>query len=119
MAKKVCMDCPTLITSGARCLPCLARHETRKAAKYDADRPSPTERGYGYLHEKWRERVLARDPLCQGWPHQSGCGTRTTVADHIVPIRQGGKRLSMNNGRGMCEPCHNRKRQSEKMQYGR
>jgi 5-methylcytosine-specific restriction endonuclease McrA len=33
----------------------------------------------------------------------------STVADHIIPVSQGGT-WSMDNGQGACDPCHNWKR---------
>lgn len=118
---KVCIEqgCTVLVEKGPRCPACTAKREAGDVARrerkgqYEASRPNAQQRGYGERHRQWRALVLGRDRECQGWPHGVGCGSPTTVADHIVPIRQGGKRFCLKNGRGMCDPCHNRKRQSE------
>jgi hypothetical protein len=36
-------------------------------------------------------------------------GALSTVADHVVPVRQGGQ-WSMENGQGACDLCHQWKR---------
>lgn len=102
MSKRVCSvsGCPLLVQRGPMC----AQHKQDK----DRARGTSSERGYDARHREWRERILARDPWCA-----CGCGQRSTVADHITPIRQGGARFDMRNGQGMAETCHNRKRQRE------
>ena len=67
---------------------------------------------YGPRHERWRHLILARDPFCvlckQTPPNVS------TVADHIVPIAVAPERqFDLDNGQGLCAPCHNRPKQSE------
>lgn len=99
--------CPRL-TRGTRCEQCRAEYEKKRAERFDAQRGSPTERGYGQKHREWRERVLRRDPWCKR------CGLRpSTVADHIVPKSEGGAPFDLRNGQGMCEECHNAKRGEE------
>lgn len=75
-------------------------------------RGSAASRGYGARHRKWRKLVLARHPVCRGWPIGSGCGDLATIADHIVSLRSGGN-WSLENGNGMCARCHNKKTMSE------
>jgi len=48
--------------------------------------------------------VLSRDPMCR----TEGCGNPSTVADHIVPLEQGGEN-TFENLQGLCASCHNRK----------
>ncbi len=80
--------------------------------RYDKNRPSATQRGYGKVHRKWAAKVLARDPICQcqGYPgckHPPGeCYRPSTCADH----RNGDNRdRRMENGQGLCASCHSRK----------
>lgn len=106
---KVCIErgCPKL-TRGTRCERHEAEFQLRKASEYDAQRPSPAARGYDERHREWRAKVLKRDPICV-----CGCGEPSTVADHIIPIRDGGARFDLKNGQGMAESCHNAKRGRE------
>jgi len=70
------------------------------------ERPNASRRGYGAQHRKWRELILNRDPLCVR------CLPRivpATVADHIIPIRDGGERFALSNGQGLCARCHAQK----------
>lgn len=111
MALKVCAEsgCPTLVERGqTRCPRCEAVHLEKKGRAYDAGRPAPAERGYDERHRAWREKILKRDPVCKT------CRVNPSrVADHIVPIGEGGSRFSMSNGQGQCNTCHNVKRQEE------
>jgi len=68
-------------------------------------RPSPAARGYGARHRLWRAAVLERDPICK----HPGCKQRSTNADHIIPIRQGGARFDVANGQGLCGRHHSAK----------
>ena len=67
------------------------------------NRGSSAQRGYGYAHQQWRRRVLARDQSCQ--LRLSGCTVKATVADHIIPRRLGGSN-ALSNGQGVCAHCH-------------
>jgi len=54
--------------------------------------------------------VLARDPVCRiCWK------AAATVADHIKPLSRGGD-WSLENGQGLCHPCHSRKTAQEQTQ---
>lgn len=47
-----------------------------------------------------RNYILQRDQLCRH------CGQRPpTVADHIVPVAEGGSHDPDLNGQGLCDPC--------------
>lgn len=94
--------CPTL-TEGLRC--------PKHGGTVDGRRPSSAAMGYGARHRQWRAQILARDPWCK-----TCLVARSTVADHIVPIRQGGAHFDLENGQGQCDTCHQRKRQRESEQ---
>ncbi|MEM8619842.1 MAG: HNH endonuclease signature motif containing protein [Actinomycetota bacterium] len=54
-----------------------------------------------------RRRILERDPIC------AACHQRpSTIADHIVPVAEGGGD-DESNGQGLCDPCHDVKTRSE------
>lgn len=76
------------------------KHNPRKA------RPSSHRRGYNAQHRKWAALVLARDPICKGYPPGTRCLRPSTQADHIVPIEQGGARFDLSNGQGLCRRHH-------------
>jgi len=70
-----------------------------------------TERGYGAQHQRWRARVLNRDPycVCQGYPgcnHPRGCNHPSTDADHIDGNTHN---RTDENGQGLCHECHHNK----------
>lgn len=90
--------CPELVQSG-RC----AKH----AHWRNDDRPTAYRRGYDGRHQRWRKMVLNRQPQCVA------CGAPATVADHVVPLSQGGG-WEIENGQGMCVPCHNSKTARER-----
>ncbi len=88
-------------------------------------RPSPSKRGYGRTHEKWRLLVLAADPVCH-WPVEDvpslrykreplKCLQPATIADHIKP-RSLYPELAYepSNGQGLCTTHHNAKGSEEK-----
>lgn len=105
-AWKVCSapGCAVLIRSGGRCMLHEERHLKEKNERYDAQRPKAAARGYDARHRKWREFILKRDPVCKMCGH-----AKSTVADHIVPLRKSND-WSASNGQGLCGLCHNRKR---------
>ena len=87
-------------------------------------KPSPTKwrkREYSdklkkfYNSATWRKtskRQLAEHPVCEECKKKRML-TRARVADHIIPVRQGGHPLSRLNLQSLCHPCHNRKSASE------
>src|SRR5690625_1882804 len=87
--------CPALVSGrGSRC----QAHERERQRRQDAERGTTAERGYGALHRRWRRLVLLRDPVCvdpYGVHAERGEVVPATVADHIVPIREGGARFRL------------------------
>ncbi len=71
---------------------------------FQSARRSPS-KDYGVRHKQWRALVLVRDPICK----EPGCTAPSTQADHIIPIRKGGARFDLANGRGMCRKHHSAK----------
>lgn len=55
---------------------------------------------------KLRHLQLARFPLCAEC-ERKGIFTPGRVADHIVPMSQGGAALSLDNLQTLCDRCHN------------
>ena len=54
-------------------------------------------------HEHLRTQVLEDEPECRY--RYPGCTVKSTVADHIVPLRLGGETVRENLA-GCCRHCH-------------
>jgi len=68
-------------------------------------RTSRHQRGYGWIWEKIRARILRRDKgLCQPCLRK-GRVTQATEVNHITPKAQGGTD-SDKNLESICHPCH-------------
>jgi 5-methylcytosine-specific restriction endonuclease McrA len=81
-------------------------HRKERDRRDREQRGSSCRQGYGRRHERWRKMVLARCPAC------AMCGQMATVADHIVPLKQGGN-WTLENGQGLCASCHAKKTRAE------
>jgi 5-methylcytosine-specific restriction protein A len=92
--------CPGL-TRGRFCDSHQLQENSRLAAQ--DERPGAGARGYDGRHRDWRARILRRDPLCRICR-----AAPATTADHIIPLRRGG-RFTLENGQGVCAECHGRK----------
>lgn len=75
---------------------------------YDARRGNAADRGYDAKWRRLREQVLYSQPLC------AMCGAIAVDVDHIIPIRQGGDVLALDNLQPLCRKCHARKTQRER-----
>jgi len=69
--------------------------------EYDADRPSPSLRGYGRNWQRLRVMVLRR------WPTCNSCGQPATEVHHVKPLADGGTN-EWSNLMALCKPCHSR-----------
>lgn len=103
--------CSELVPSGqTKCDNCKADAEQRRG--------TATQRGYGKRHQsRFRRGVLRKDPLCvcvhPDCGHGAPCGLIATVADHWPRDRrqlvaEGADPDDPANGRGLCQPCHDR-----------
>lgn len=61
---------------------------------------------------KLRKVKLEKDPLCEECLKKD-IHTPAKVADHIVPINQGGAALNITNLQSLCDRCHNIKSAKE------
>jgi 5-methylcytosine-specific restriction protein A len=65
-----------------------------------------------------RGRVLERDKgLCQ--IRGPGCLRAATEVDHVVDVRLGGALYDEANCRSVCGPCHRRRSNRRRQQFGR
>ena len=68
-----------------------------------------------YNSTAWRKlskKKLAINPLCEEC-ERNGILSPARHADHIVPIKQGGAKLSLDNLQSLCIPCHSKKTAKE------
>ena len=94
--------CPRL-SAGPYC----PDHQRAATRSYDQARGKTAERGYDARHKRWRAVILARDPICTKCDEAA-----STVADHVIPLSQGGD-FSLENGAGLCRRCHQQKTSAE------
>lgn len=82
-----------------------AKHTKHHNHNVKLEPPNPV-----YTSARWRrlrKMVIAEEPMCRY------CEKATRVVDHIVPISMGGSTWNRENLQGVCQECHNRKRQEE------
>lgn len=92
------------VTTERFCPKCAPGRLRADRADLDARRGTAGARGYGVHHRQWRLAILARDPLCVVCL-AAGRVTPSTVADHVVALRDGGG-WEASNGAGLCRDCH-------------
>ena len=95
------MGCPEVLSEGATC------EKHRRATRAPDTRPSAAARGYDGRHRNWRLLILHRDPICRVCKKEE-----SLIADHIIPLRDGGT-WALTNGQGLCRTCDNRKKKLE------
>jgi 5-methylcytosine-specific restriction protein A len=96
--------CPNLTQHGPRC--------TEHTRAKEKARGTRQQRGYDAAHERWAKAVLNRDPCCLHC-EADGVTTPATHADHIVPWQDGGAKLDIANGQGLCGRHHGVKTRTE------
>ena len=73
-------------------------------------RKKPDNMGF-YNSKAWRDTsaiVLRDEPLCRECL-KHGKTKSSRIADHIVPINEGGELLHMDNLQALCWSCHSKK----------
>lgn len=107
--------CPNLVRGPGSYCPEHAREVQRR---YDAERGSPSRRGYGRNWRRLRAIVLAEQPLCADPDGVHGDEPPlATEVDHIVPLRAGGTN-ARSNLQALCKSCHSRKTAREDQRWG-
>ena len=109
MALKPCLDCGTL-SDGPRC----TEHRRARDRAREADRPSPSQRGYGHAWRKIRDQHLTEEPLCR-WCRTAGEPDNPLTVDHITPKSRGGTDDPANL-RTLCKRCHGTKPRRERQE---
>lgn len=96
--------CPALVDKGR----CDAHGGQR--APWQA-KPAAPVRLRGRANQARRRRLFAREPLCRSCV-ASGRVTMATIADHIVPLAEGGADTEANL-QPLCASCHDAKTRKE------
>lgn len=61
MAKRPCLDCPTLVSSGSRCVPCKRKRERKRGSAHVRGYP----RAHRDLRESWAPEVATGRVRCR------------------------------------------------------
>ena len=108
--KTFCVNgCTGKGVNGSRlCTRCYNEREVRNAeANEQAEHKrvlhegNASERGYDWRWAKVSKYVRTNEPICRHCQN-----TAATMVDHIVPLKQGGARLELNNLQPLCRSCH-------------
>lgn len=108
--------CPNLTREGVYC----DEHRALERKKYDGQRGTSSQRGYGSRWRKLRKMFLNAHPLCvdpYGIHAQVGETVPATEVDHIVAKKDGGTD-EWSNLQGLCKSCHSRKTAREDSRWG-
>ena len=99
--------CPELAIRAGRCATHQSQAPQRQYDAYDAQRASPSARGYDYAWLVYSRKYLKEHPTCEK------CGRTSVLTDHIVPMIQGGDKWWSGNHQALCKRCHNLKTAQE------
>ena len=70
------------------------------------------EQGYDWKWAKVSKLVRRQEPICRH------CKDKLAeMVDHIVPLRQGGERLALDNLQPLCNKCHGIKTEADKVKF--
>jgi 5-methylcytosine-specific restriction protein A len=84
--------------------------------RYQRDRTAQTFYESG-AWRKLRQMKLRESPFCE-LCRTGGTLVKATVVDHIIPIKQGGAPLDLENLQSLCNSCHSRKSTQEGSRFG-
>src|SRR5260370_14794147 len=109
--KRPCRNrtCPELTVDGW-----CNRH--RPAKEPQLARLSPSKRGYGRAHQRWRAHILALHPLCEDCLDEKP--PRTTASTEAHHIDGDNTNLAEENGCGLCKPHHSRRTATSRRAFG-
>lgn len=99
--------CPELVRDGRYC----KLHTRQEQRRYDKQRGTSTQRGYGANWRRLRKMKLSRNPICEdpfGLHKEYDELIQANEVDHIIPKKHGGE-SEMNNLQSLCKSCHSKK----------
>ena len=106
--------CPNL-TNERYC----TQHKKLTDAQYDARLRDREARAF-YTSREWkhlRQNFLIEHPFCEEC-RKNGRLNKAIVADHVIPIKQGGPALDESNLQALCASCHGSKSIREGSRFG-
>jgi len=107
--------CPEKAEKGGYC----EKHKKQIRKKYDNERGTSAQRGYGARWQKARKIYLREHPLCVKCLEE-GQVTAATVVDHIIPHKGDyGLFWDVDNWQSLCERHHNEKTAKEDGGFGK
>lgn len=95
--------CPNLVRTGR----CELHGGPEPAHRWDTDRRQDVKRTRGRANQERRVRLFRREPLCRQCAAE-GRTTLATIADHVVPLAEGGADDESNLA-PICGACHQKK----------
>ena len=101
--KSFCVNgCAGKGVHGSRlCSSCYAkRNEAAEQTRVMRD-GNASQRGYDWTWAKVSKYVRTNEPVCRHCKN-----VLATMVDHIVPLKQGGDRLALDNLQPLCNSCH-------------
>ena len=99
--------CPELVRDGRFC----EQHDRQEQRRYDKQRGTSAQRGYGANWRKLRKMKLNQDPICEdpfGLHKEHSELMQSNEVDHITPLKDGGTN-EMTNLQSLCKSCHSKK----------
>jgi len=101
------------------CPQCAARiddEREQRQAEWEAGRTvregTAHKRGYDARWQRVSKMVRKNEPACR-----MCMDALATLVDHIVPLKQGGERLAMDNLQPLCAKCHAVKTRADRVKY--
>ncbi len=98
------------LTDGGRC----EEHRQQEQRRYDKERGTSTQRGYGPQWRKLRLMVLNEEPLCRECQRQN----KTTPATEVDHIDGDVRNLHRENLQPLCRHHHSQKTVREQGRWG-
>tara|TARA_R110002050_G_scaffold299001_1_gene463485 strand:- start:32 stop:391 length:360 start_codon:yes stop_codon:yes gene_type:complete len=99
------------IKGSRRCDSCGVREnkEVRRIKFYG----NASQQGYDHQWSKVSKLVRRQEPICRRCKRNV-----PSMVDHIIPLRQGGERLALDNLQPLCNSCHVAKTKEDVLKYG-
>ncbi len=108
--------CPALIEAGARYC---EKHKKQETQRYDRERGTAAQRGYGGRWQRYRLQYLRQHPLCVEC-ESKGLVKPSKHVDHIKAVSGPDDPLfwAPDNHQALCHSCHSRKTVKEDGGFG-
>ena len=92
-------------------------HEKSEKIKQRANHTHTSDPFYSTARwQKFRNWYRRKQPLCENC-ESIKLTIKAQLVDHIIPIKEGGKKLSSDNAQSLCRLCHARKTADDQIKY--